>query len=280
MDEINEQIPAAPEPENNDPQPEPETVAEFTVRGGCSHTFCTICTDNHPVKQGCGYILQTDKGEEFGEAIFHSHELLGSPNDIEKNTQVKREISLEDLKILVDRRKREQEAMRDIKKKVKEFDLNMKVSNVEFNHDESIIYCYFTAPERVDFRELVRDLGHTFRKRIELKQIGARDETRMLGGFGHCGMQLCCNGVFRAAVLPSVSMKMAKVQKLSTNPQNLLGLCGKLRCCLAFEFKGYQDEGSLPPRPDKQQQIDPYAAFSKEHETNNEPPASGSEEED
>ncbi len=257
MDEINEQLPPSTEPEEEEILSEPESVAEFTVRGGGSHTFCTLCTDSHPVKQGCCYLLQTDKGEEFGEAIFHSHELLGSPNDIEKNTCIKRLITEEDLKTLQDRRKREQSAMRDIKKKVKEYELNMKVSNVEFNHDESIIYCYFTAPERVDFRELVRDLGHTFRKRIELKKIGARDETRMLGGFGHCGTQLCCNGVFRAAVLPSVSMKMAKVQKLSTNPQNLLGLCGKLRCCLAFEYKGYQEEGNLPCKIQTEKK-DPY----------------------
>ena len=228
-----------------------ESFAEFAVRGGGSHTFCTACTDRTPVKKGHAYVVRNDKTDEYAEAIFNTHPCSKMPGKFERQMTVQRELTPEDIKQLALRRQGEQDAMKKIKEKVKEYELNMKVSNVEYSFDESIIYCYFTAPERVDFRELVRDLGHTFRKRIELKQIGARDETRMLGGFGHCGMQLCCNGTLRAAVLPSVSMKMAKVQKLSTNPQNLLGLCGKLRCCLEYEYKGYQEEGPIGPTPEE-----------------------------
>ncbi len=248
----------------------PETVAEFAVRGCGSHTFCCGCADDVTVCRNKHYLLQVDRTEEVGLALFPSRPCPNHSIKIDPSVSAIRPLTDEEEELLVQRRVEEVKAMKLIKDKVKEHQLNMKVSNVEFNHDESIIFCYFTAPERVDFRELVRDLGHTFRKRIELKQIGARDETRMIGGHGHCGNQLCCSGVFRAAILPSVSMKMAKTQKLSTNPQNLLGLCGKLRCCLAYEYKEYHENGQpdISNRPIKEASVPQYHDSSETTEPN------------
>ncbi|HXI03564.1 MAG TPA: regulatory iron-sulfur-containing complex subunit RicT [Candidatus Saccharimonadales bacterium] len=125
------------------------------------------------------------------------------------------------------------EALAYCRARAEELDLEMKVVEVEPSFDGKKLTCYFTAGERVDFREMVRDLAHRFRRRIEMRQIGARDEARMLGGYGICGRPLCCS-TFLTEFAP-ISVKMAKRQGLSLNPSKISGLCGRLMCCLRYE---------------------------------------------
>lgn len=150
----------------------------------------------------------------------------------------------EDLVMRRRQQQREREAYRVGLLKIRERGLPMKLARVEQLYDGSRLIFYFTAEGRIDFRELVRELAGEFRSRIEMRQIGVRDEARMLSGYGSCGRHLCC-----AAWLHSfepVSIKMAKQQDLSLNPSKLSGLCGRLKCCLRYELP----EGKLPKRPE------------------------------
>lgn len=133
-----------------------------------------------------------------------------------------------------------------VKKIVKDFGLEMKVVKVEASYDNSRYIINFTADNRVDFRELVKKLAETLKKRVELRQIGSRDEVRMLGGFGPCGKICCC--VQNMGEFDHVSMKMAKNQNLSLNPASISGLCGKLMCCIAYENPTYQESLKLMPK--------------------------------
>ena len=133
-----------------------------------------------------------------------------------------------------------------VKKIVKDFDLDMKIVKVEASYDNSRYIINFTADNRVDFRELVKKLAETLKKRVELRQIGSRDEVRMLGGFGPCGKICCC--VQNMGEFDHVSMKMAKNQNLSLNPASISGLCGKLMCCIAYENPTYQESLKLMPK--------------------------------
>ena len=233
----------------NTVSPSEKEFAEINLRGSGGCGSCVGCAFGIKLRKGRTYMIQAENGEEYAQALFDSRSPDQTKLKADGAMTVLRELTPEDQAKLKDRQKREMNTQNQIREKVREMELKMRVSSVEFNNDESIIYCYYTAPERVDFRELIKDLGHTFKKRIEMRQIGARDEARMLGGHGHCGQQLCCHGTFRTNQLPSVNIKMARIQKLSTNPQNLLGLCGKLRCCLAFEYKDYLEGPDDAPVP-------------------------------
>ena len=148
----------------------------------------------------------------------------------------------EDVAIRRRQRQREREAFRVALLKIRERGLAMKLTRVEQLYDGSRLVFYFTAEGRVDFRELVRELAAEFRSRIEMRQIGVRDEARMLGGYGSCGRPLCCATWLQS--FEPVSIKMAKQQDLSLNPSKLSGLCGRLKCCLRYELP----EGRLPKR--------------------------------
>lgn len=136
-------------------------------------------------------------------------------------------------------REKEQEAFQICQEKIKARDLPMKLVGVKWSFDGAKAVFYFTAEGKVDFRELVKDLAHEFRVRIEVRQIGVRDETRMLGGLGCCGRPLCCQTFLRE--FEPVSIRMAKEQKLPLNPSKISGICGRLMCCLAFEYKMYEE---------------------------------------
>ena len=150
----------------------------------------------------------------------------------------------EDVTIRRRQQQREREAYRVGLLKIRERGLAMKLTRVEQLFDGSRLIFYFTAEGRVDFRELVRELAAEFRSRIEMRQIGVRDEARMLGGYGSCGRPLCCTTWLQS--FEPVSIKMAKQQDLSLNPSKLSGLCGRLKCCLRYELP----EGKLPKRTD------------------------------
>lgn len=150
-----------------------------------------------------------------------------------------RKVTEEDLKIIKDNELLEQEARLFCLERITERNLIMKLIDVECLFDKTQIVFYFTAENRVDFRELVKDLVQRFKTRIELRQISARQEARMVKGMGICGREVCCASLIHN--LDRVSVKMAKEQSVSLNPEKISGLCGRLMCCLAFEFDAYQD---------------------------------------
>ena len=157
-----------------------------------------------------------------------------------------REATDEDLQKVADNKEKEKKAFDICVEKIKLHKLKMKLVDVEYTFDNSKILFYFTADGRVDFRELVKDLAYVFRTRIELRQIGVRDEAKMLGGLGICGRPFCCNS-FLGEFQP-VSIKMAKEQGMSLNPVKISGTCGRLMCCLKYEQEAYSDLLKTTPK--------------------------------
>jgi cell fate regulator YaaT (PSP1 superfamily) len=155
----------------------------------------------------------------------------------------------EEVERAVSLRADEPRVRRIAREKVAQYNLKMKVSETEWQFDRNKLTIYFTAERRVDFRELVRDLARTFRTRIELKQIGVRDESALLGGVGRCGRELCCSSWLRE--LKPVSLQLAKDQRLSLNPAQISGCCGRLMCCLTYEHEAYLQARKRFPREGK-----------------------------
>jgi cell fate regulator YaaT (PSP1 superfamily) len=182
-------------------------------------------------------VVEVDKGEHIGKIC---HLDLGEKKAEEVHFNVIRKARLEDIKSYQELAFKEKEALKTCQTKVINHNLPMKLVDVEYQFDMKKLTFYFTAEGRVDFRELVKDLAAHFRVRIDLRQIGARDETRRFCGYGVCGVQLCCS-TFLEEFLP-VSTQMAKVQSLSLNPQKLSGVCGRLKCCLRYELDYYLSE--------------------------------------
>ena len=184
-------------------------------------------------------IVDTDEGEEIGKVAIPSRAI-----DEEKvQKELKRVIRIaneRDLKRYQECQKNEKEAFIYCNKKIKEYGLKMNLTDVEFKFNNSKALFYFTADGRVDFRELVKDLAAMYRTRIELRQIGVRDEIKRLGGNGVCGRQLCCCSFL--SDFEAVSIKMAKDQNLSLNPSKISGNCGRLMCCLKYEDEVYQEK--------------------------------------
>lgn len=183
-------------------------------------------------------VVETSRGIECGTVTFGNREI----NDDGLNRPLKKIIrpaTAEDIAHLEDNRKKEEKAYGICLKKIIEHNLKMKLVTVEYTFDNNKILFYFTADGRVDFRELVKDLAGIFRTRIELRQIGVRDESKMLGGLGICGREFCCKG-FLSDFQP-VSIKMAKEQGMSLNPVKISGTCGRLMCCLKYEQEAYSD---------------------------------------
>jgi len=188
--------------------------------------------DHFEVTTGSNVIVETARGLEFGTVIMDVKEV--TENEIV--SPLKKIIRIADKKDILqheENERRKQKAMQLCQEKVNKHGLLMKLIDVEYTFDNSKIIFYFTADGRVDFRELVKDLASIFKMRIELRQIGVRDEAKMVGGIGNCGKGLCCH-----TWLPEfepVSIKMAKVQNLSLNPTKISGICGRLMCCLKYE---------------------------------------------
>lgn len=194
---------------------------------------------------GDACILQTEGGREFGRVV--SGPRMVEEKEIEDFLgKVIRKATEEDFTQLKENERREEEAFGFCLERIKERELPMKLTKVEYLFDGSKITFYFVSETRVDFRELVKDLAQEFKTRIELRQIGVRDEARMYGGFGPCGRPLCCTTFLKE--FQPVSMKMAKVQDLALNPVKLSGICGRLMCCLAYESETYREEKKKLPR--------------------------------
>lgn len=183
-------------------------------------------------------IVETARGTEIGRVAIGRRQVV--ENEItEPLKPVVRRAESEDLRKMSAFKAKEQDALRKCREKVAHHGLPMKLVGAEYNFDGSRLTFFFTADGRVDFRELVKDLAATFRTRIELRQIGVRDEAKYLGGLGRCGRALCCTA-FLGEFEP-VSIKMAKDQDLPLNPMKISGLCGRLLCCLSYENEHYCD---------------------------------------
>ena len=196
------------------------------------------------IKQGSNVIVETARGVEFGYVVMGIRDL---PE--EKITQplkpVLRPATEEDVKTQEANAAREKEAFKVCLEKIRKHNLEMKLIDSEYTFDNNKLLFYFTADGRVDFRELVKDLASVFKTRIELRQIGVRDETKILGGIGVCGRALCCH-TYLSEFIP-VSIKMAKEQNLSLNPTKISGVCGRLMCCLKNEEEAYEELNSHLP---------------------------------
>ncbi len=199
-------------------------------------------------RPGDNVVVETARGVEFGEVVTGARE-VADEQIVAPLKKVVRVATEEDVRRAEYNAKREEEAFRICLEKLAKHKLEMKLVSVEYTFDNSKIIFYFTANGRVDFRELVKDLASVFKMRIELRQIGVRDEAKMLGGLGSCGRPICC-GTFLGDFHP-VSIKMAKEQNLSLNPTKISGLCGRLMCCLKYEQDYYSQTLKKLPKVGK-----------------------------
>ena len=192
---------------------------------------------NLNVKEGDYVVVEHDRGLDYGQIVSPKDAVPDSKSK-EPLKKIIRVAKDSDLRQIEDNRAKSREAFNNCLKKIEEHKLDMKLVRAEYSFDRTKIVFYFTASGRVDFRNLVKDLAKIFKARIELRQIGVRDEARLFGGFGHCGRQLCC-GTFLRDFEP-VTIKMAKEEGLPLNPPKISGLCGRLMCCLYFEYESYK----------------------------------------
>jgi len=190
-----------------------------------------------PIKVGDKVIVETIRGIEFGEVVVGIKE-VPEEEIVAPLKKVIRIATPEDVEHYYENKKKEAEAFEICLQKIQQHGLEMNLIDVEYTFDNTKVIFYFTAEGRVDFRELVKDLAAVFRMRIELRQIGVRDEAKIIGGLGPCGRPLCCT-TFLGEFEP-VSIKMAKEQNLSLNPTKISGICGRLMCCLKYEQEMYE----------------------------------------
>lgn len=199
------------------------------------------------VKEGDFAIVETARGVEYGEVVV-ANKKVSDKEIVSPLRNMLRVATKEDKAHFEENKKKEEEAFGICQKKIEEHKLDMKLVEVEYTFDNNKLLFYFTAAGRVDFRELVKDLASVFRTRIELRQIGIRDEAKLLGGLGVCGRPLCCTTFLSDFV--QVSIKMAKEQNLSLNSSKISGNCGRLMCCLRYEHETYEEEIKKTPPVD------------------------------
>ena len=212
------------------------------------------------VKKGENVIVETSQGEEIAEVVVPNR-MIEEEKIVTPLKKVLRLASQRDLKHAEECRKKEKEAFDLCNKKIKEHKLDMTLTDVEYKFDNSKILFYFTADGRVDFRDLVKDLAAVYKTRIELRQIGVRDEVKRIGGNGVCGRELCCCSFL--SDFETVSIKMAKEQNISLNPSKISGNCGRLMCCLKYEQNVYEEKlerlpniGAIVKTPDGKGEVD------------------------
>ena len=201
--------------------------------------------DGKQIERGEHVIVETSMGMEYGEVVIANRQ-LPQEKIVTPLKKIIRVANKDDAKKNEENKKQEKEAFKVCEKKIKEHGLEMKLLDVEFKFDKSKILFFFTADGRIDFRDLVRDLAAIYKTRIELRQVGVRDEVKRLGGNGVCGRELCCCsflGNFEA-----VSIKMAKEQNVSLNPSKISGNCGRLMCCLQYEQNVYEEKLKKLPK--------------------------------
>ena len=195
-------------------------------------------------KDGSFVIVETARGLEFGEVAYGDREVKESSLILPLRPVV-RLATPEDIKHNEDNKRKEDEAFKICLEKIQKHGLDMKLIEAQYSFDNSKLLFYFTSASRVDFRELVKDLAGVFKTRIELRQIGIRDEAKIMGGLGACGRPLCCSTFLSDFV--QVSIKMAKEQNLSLNSGKISGCCGRLMCCLQYEYSTYAEETAKSP---------------------------------
>ena len=202
-------------------------------------------TNGFDLEKNQKVIAQTSLGDEFGTVVVCSKKLNPEKNwgELKKIIRV---ATNEDIKNYEFYKSKESEAFRVCEDKIKKHKLNMHLTEVEYKFDGSKILFYFTAEGRIDFRDLVKDLASVFRTRIELRQIGVRDEIRRIGGNGICGRELCCCSFL--GNFDTVSIKMAKEQNIALNPSKISGSCGRLMCCLKYEQEVYEEKLKKLPK--------------------------------
>ena len=212
------------------------------------------------VKKGEKVIVETTQGEEIAEVVVPNR-MIEEDKLTSPLKKVLRLASSRDLKHAEDCRKKEKEAFELCNKKIKEHKLEMTLTDVEYKFDNSKILFYFTADGRIDFRDLVKDLAAVYKTRIELRQIGVRDEVKRIGGNGVCGRELCCCSFL--SDFETVSIKMAKEQNISLNPSKISGNCGRLMCCLKYEQEVYEEKlkklpnvGAIVKTPDGKGEVE------------------------
>jgi cell fate regulator YaaT (PSP1 superfamily) len=199
----------------------------------------------HEYAEGCGVLVETARGLEYGTVGL-------MPTDVEESRIVQplrpviRVATAEDAAKAEELEKKRPEAIRTAAERVQNNGLSMKVVDAQYTFDGAKLILYFTAESRVDFRDLVRELASAFKTRIELKQIGARDECKLKGGLGPCGRACCCSDY--VSDFAHVTIKMAKTQNLSLNPGKISGLCGRLMCCLSYENEHYAEVNKRMPK--------------------------------
>jgi cell fate regulator YaaT (PSP1 superfamily) len=220
-----------------------QKVAEVRLReSGGMHNFDCV-GKSYPV--GEYVIVEADRGEDYGLVMSEPEVILDSEAE-RPLRKIIRQATPDDEKRINENLKEAKGAMEICEKRIAERKLRMKLIDVEYSFDRSKVIFYFTAEGRVDFRDLVRDLASRFKARIELRQIGVRDEARMIGGIGCCGRQLCCATFLKD--FEAVNIRMAKEQRLPLNPSKISGLCGRLLCCLRYEVETYKKLQRNMPR--------------------------------
>lgn len=219
-----------------------ETIGIRFKEGGKIYDFDA---DGMKFEKGDYAMVETVRGIECGLVAKANHS-VNEDNITKPLKKVIRVATEADIKTLEENKAKEKDAFGICEKKIEAHGLDMNLVDVEYTFDRSKLLFYFTADGRVDFRELVKDLASTFKTRIELRQIGVRDESRMIGGFGICGRPFCCN-TFLTDFQP-VSIKMAKEQGLSLNPTKISGTCGRLMCCLKYEQDTYEHLLRVTPK--------------------------------
>jgi cell fate regulator YaaT (PSP1 superfamily) len=228
------------------------TFAEVGFKGNRKEYFTAEGLDLQP---GQHVIVEADRGEDLGEILAlgaiaeRKCSASGGCGTPVPDRRVVRTAKPAEVQLLDSLRQDEARVRSETRRKVETHDLRMKVTEAEWQFDRKKLTIYFTADKRVDFRELVRDLARTFRTRIELRQIGVRDESALLSGVGRCGRELCCTSWLPE--LKPVSLQLAKDQNLSLNPAQISGCCGRLMCCLMYEHDTYVQARRRFPREGK-----------------------------
>ncbi|MBN1870139.1 MAG: stage 0 sporulation protein [Candidatus Omnitrophica bacterium] len=190
-------------------------------------------------------ILEADRGSEFGKVVSDTH-LPSTAKPDRLKGKILRKATEGDMKQIENNRMKAKEALNICLRKINERKLDMRIVKAEYTFDSSKIIFSFISEGRVDFRNLVKDLARVFRVRIELKQIGVRDKAKVVGGYGVCGRELCCASYMKA--FHPLSIKMAKEQGLPLNPSRISGACGRIKCCMAYEFVVYKEYSKALPR--------------------------------
>jgi cell fate regulator YaaT (PSP1 superfamily) len=225
-------------------EPAGKAIVQVEFKGERTDYF--VNAKNIPVEIGDYVVVEVERGRDMGKVIRTGPDLEKITHVRPVTQQVLRKSTEEDLKAFEENKRKEQEARRVCEGKIASRNLKMKLVDVEYQLDGSKITFFFTADERVDFRELVKDLAAIYKTRIELRQIGVRDEAKRLGGIGSCGRKYCCTTFLQE--FEPVTLKMARDQSLSVSPTKISGACGRLMCCLAYERDYYMQIAKRLPK--------------------------------